>query len=63
MAFDKNSIKRLPYCSGSHVDMPSTFDPCFNVLAAFAACFFTPYCVSTSINAMKYISRTGAPGF
>lgn len=42
MAFDKNSIKRLPYCSGSHVDMPSTFDPCFNVLAALAACFLTP---------------------
>lgn len=53
MALDRNSINLLPYCSGSHVDMPSTFEPYFTVFAAFAACFFTPYSVSTSIRAMK----------
>lgn len=37
-----NSINRLPYCSGSQVDIPSTLAPYFTVLAAFAACLRTP---------------------
>lgn len=39
IALSMNSIKRLAYCSGSHVDIPSTLLPYFTVFAAFAAFF------------------------
>lgn len=42
MALLMNSINRLPYCSGSQVEIPSTLEPYLTVLAALAACFLTP---------------------
>lgn len=42
MALLMNSMNRLPYCSGSQVDIPSTLAPYLTVLAAFAACLRTP---------------------
>ncbi|KYN00194.1 hypothetical protein ALC62_09074 [Cyphomyrmex costatus] len=55
MALLINSMNRLPYCSGSQVDIPSTLAPYLTVFAAFAACLriiASSYC--------KLVSRINA---
>lgn len=48
-----NARKRLAYCSGPTVEIPSTLDPYLTVLAAFATTFFAPYWVKMSTRAKK----------